>query len=248
MILELDVGNSRIKWRQIEEAAATIISRGDVQGFAQLLEVPELSRKPAMVRMCSVRPGEVNQQLARWVEDSFGLQLHNAVVRSSCGGVSNQYADPGKLGIDRWLAMLAGFNRAGGGCVIIDGGTALTVDVIDAGGQHGGGYIVPGLALMRDSLVANTRISLSKKSSPASESLGHSTVEAVCNGTLVTLLALIERVTRSILSQDSRARVYFTGGDGDLLHKLSATQASEVVPGLVFDGLALACPYEPAGV
>lgn len=247
MILELDVGNSRIKWRQIEEADAAVISGGDVPDFAQLLEVPELFHKPVMVRMCSVRPGEVNAQLARWVEDSFDLELQNAVVSPSCGGVSNQYTDPGKLGIDRWLAMLAGFNRAGGSCVIIDAGTALTVDVIDAGGQHSGGYIVPGLALMRDSLVANTRITLLEESSPDSEFLGHSTDEAVCNGTLVTLLALIERVTRSILSQDSRARVYFTGGDADLLHKLSAIHASEVVPGLVFDGLAVACPYELSG-
>lgn len=244
MILELDVGNSRIKWRQIEEADAAVIACGDVPGFVELLAVPELIHKPLMARMCSVRPGEVNEQLAQWVEDSFGLELQNAAVSPSCGGVSNQYTDPGKLGIDRWLAMLAGFNRAGGSCVIIDGGTALTVDVISASGQHAGGYIVPGLALMRDSLESNTRIKLSENNPHASLSLGHSTDEAVCNGTLVTLLALIERVSLSILSQDSQARVYFTGGDADLLHRLSEIQASEVVPGLVFDGLAVACPYE----
>jgi type III pantothenate kinase len=243
MILELDVGNSRIKWRQIAEADARLIACGDVPGFVELLDVAELSRKPVMVRMCSVRGGEVNEQLGQWVEDKYGLELQHAVVSSSCGGVSNQYADPGRLGIDRWLAMLAAFNKARGSCVIIDAGTALTVDVISATGQHIGGYIVPGLSLMRDSLTANTRIRLSEAGSSASLSLGHSTDAAVFNGTLVTLLALIQRVSQSILSEDPQTKVYFTGGDADLLHSLSAIDSSERVPGLVFDGLAVACPY-----
>lgn len=246
MILELDVGNSRIKWRQISEIDAAVISNGDAPGLAELLAIPELSQKPVMARMCSVRIGGVNEQLAHWIEDSFGLSAQIAAVSSSCAGVSNQYADPARLGVDRWLAMLAGFNRAEGPCVIIDGGTALTVDVVSASGEHEGGYIVPGLALMRDSLQSNTGIRLAGKAWPDSLPLGHSTDDAVGNGTLVSILALIERVSQSVLSQDSQAKVYFTGGDAVLLHSLVAIPSSEVVPELVFDGLALACPYEPS--
>lgn len=244
MILELDVGNSRIKWRQITAADAAVICSGDVAEFAELLEVPELSHKPVMARMCSVRPGEVDQQLALWLEASFGLELQIATVSPVCAGVSNHYVEPAKLGIDRWLAMLSGFNRAAGACVIIDSGTALTVDVISADGQHSGGYIVPGLALMRGSLEDNTGISLSGNSSAASLSLGHSTDAAVCNGTLLTLIALIQRVSQSTLSEEPKAKVYFTGGDADLLHRLAAIDSSEVVTSLVFDGLALACPCD----
>ncbi|PCJ26440.1 MAG: pantothenate kinase [SAR86 cluster bacterium] len=247
MILELDIGNSRIKWRQISVPDASLIASGNVTDFAELLTQSELSQIPHMVRVCSVRAGEINSQLETWVRESFDLNIQTAVVSSICGGVSNQYADPSRLGIDRWLAMLAGFRKAGGACVVIDGGTALTIDVISTAGQHQGGYIVPGLALMQSALESNTRISLSQNPLPALESLGNSTDEAVLNGTLVAVLALIERVSLELTSsQGSQIRVFFTGGDAGLLHALSKIDSGEVIDSLVFDGLAIACPYDNA--
>ena len=244
MILELDVGNTRIKWRQISASDGACIAAGVVSDAEELLAVTELRQVPLMVRMCSVRGGDLNQQLQQWSADSYGLEIQTALVSASCGGVSNQYADPARLGIDRWLAMLAAFKRAAGPCVVIDGGTAFTVDVLNSHGQHRGGYIVPGLALMRGALEANTRIRLSEDNPEASRELGHSTDDAVRNGTLSALLALIARVAQSVSGPKSQAKLYFTGGDAELLHELAAIESSEVVPSLVFDGLGIACPFE----
>ena len=147
------------------------------------------------------------------------------------------------MGIDRWLAMLAAYQRGSTTCVIVDGGTALTVDVVDADGRHVGGYIVPGIGLMSNSLVANTSIRLTEQPLESTVALGHSTDEAVYNGCLSALISLIQGVVRLMSEQDAGVKLYLTGGDAPLLEANLKLKNMELVPGLVLDGLAAACPF-----
>ncbi|MDP1069535.1 type III pantothenate kinase, partial [Klebsiella pneumoniae] len=62
----------------------------------------------------------------------------------------------GRMGVDRWLAMLAAWQRVGQSCWVVDCGSAITLDLLDAEGRHQGGYILPGLRLMQQSLLGNT--------------------------------------------------------------------------------------------
>ncbi len=243
MILELDVGNSRIKWRQIRHESLELINEGFVLKFPDLRMLPELQCSVKMVRICSVRGAEVNTQLKDWVNASYGLDLQLAEVTQSCGGVTNQYKEVSRLGIDRWLALLAAYKRTAGACVVIDAGTAFTIDLLDMKGLHLGGYILPGLKLMRSSLESTTAIRLTPDYIGRPQTTGHSTDQAVSNGTLTALLAMICQLMNSIHSQQVATKVYFTGGDAELLHTHAAIEGSEVVPGLVFEGLAVACPY-----
>ena len=243
MILELDVGNSRIKWRLLAADDLSVTGVGHVSGFDELQQVPELEVTISMARMCSVRGGDINKELKDWVRSKHGLDLLQAAVIQSCGGVTNQYADVSRLGIDRWLAMLAAYRRAGGACMIIDSGTAFTIDVLDAQGLHMGGYIIPGLKLMRSSLESSTSIRLSDNYSAYSQSLGHSTDEAVFNGTVAVLLATIKKLRESV----GAVEIYFAGGDAALLHGLAGLDRSEVVTSLVLDGLDIACPEPDNG-
>ena len=242
MILELDVGNSRIKWRLLAEDDLAVVKAGHVPGFDELQLVTELDAAITLARMCSVRGGDVNKRLEDWVQAKHSIALVQASVSQSCGGVTNQYANVSRLGIDRWLAMLAAYRRAGGACMIIDSGTALTIDVVDAQGLHLGGYIIPGLRLMHSSLEANTAIRLSDNYSTYSESLGHSTDEAVFNGTVTALLATVRQQSAS-LAKAGDVEIYFAGGDAELLHGLVGLDRSEIVTSLVFDGLDVACPH-----
>ena len=242
MILELDVGNSRIKWRLLAEDDLAVVKAGHVPGFDELQLVTELDAAITLARMCSVRGGDVNKRLEDWVRAKHSIALAQASVTQSCGGVTNQYANVSRLGIDRWLAMLAAYRRAGGACMIIDSGTALTIDVVDAQGLHLGGYIIPGLRLMHSSLEANTAIRLSDNYSTYSESLGHSTDEAVFNGTVTALLATVRQQSAS-LAKAGDVEIYFAGGDAELLHGLVGLDRSEIVTSLVFDGLDVACPH-----
>lgn len=244
MILELDVGNSRIKWRLLAADTMTVSAAGHVPGFSELQEVGELDAPITLARMCSVRSGEVNAQIGDWIASRYGVELQRAVVTQSCGGVTNQYVDVSRLGIDRWLAMLAAYKRCGGACVIVDAGTAFTVDLLDAQGLHLGGYILPGLSLMRSSLESTTAIRLTPGFQGRAETTGHSTDAAVANGTLTALLALVTQVMNSDGMRQLGAKLYFTGGDAELCSVHAAIEGSEVVPSLVFDGLDVACPRD----
>lgn len=239
MILELDVGNSRIKWRLVAARTLAVSGEGHVPGLAELQRVPELATTIEFARMCSVRSTQANLAIADWIRESFGVELQQAAVARSCGGVTNQYADVSRLGIDRWLAMLAAYNRAGGACMVIDSGTAFTLDIVDAQGLHLGGYIIPGLQLMRSSLEKNTAIRLSEDYASLSREPGLSTDEAVFNGTVSALLAVIDQQSRNL---EGEAKIYFAGGDASVLHALAGIEGSEIVLSLVFEGLNLACP------
>ena len=125
--------------------------------------------------------------------------------------------------------------------MVVDSGTAFTIDVVDAEGIHQGGYIIPGLNLMRSSLESTTSIRLRENYAAYSEDLGHSTDEAVFNGTVTALLATI-RQQFEILRLGGAVKTYFAGGDAQLLHGLAGLDGSEIVSSLVFDGLDVVCP------
>lgn len=243
MILELDIGNTRIKWRLLDAMSGKHTELAFAQGQADLFEALLSIARPDMVRMSSVRGGEANDSIEQWVNKTWSLPVHIARVIKSCGGVQNQYRDQTRLGVDRWLAMLAAYQLAAGACVIIDSGTAFTIDVIDKNGLHLGGYITPGLQLMRNSLEQNTSIRLSVHKEPDTLALGNSTDSAVRNGTLAAQVSLINTVVTEVLQSESTVRVYFAGGDAELLAAKSKAHNFEIAPSLVLEGLAIACPF-----
>lgn len=243
MILELDIGNSRIKWRLLDEQTGATSGLAFAQDQAALFSELRKLSAPLMVRISSVRGGAVNDAIEQWVDAQWSLPVHIARVNQAVGGVSHQYADQTRLGVDRWLAMLAAVQVAKTACVIIDSGTAITIDVVDKRGLHLGGYITPGLQLMRNSLEQNTGIRLSKLVSPVSIALGNSTDTAVLNGTLAVQVSLINRVVAETLELDTNTRIFFAGGDAELLAARSNVKEFNIAPSLVLDGLAIACPF-----
>jgi len=246
MILELDVGNSRVKWRMLDAESGTnspvAFARDHEELFSTVSAALHDKAAPQMVRMCSVRGGAINDAIEQWVDSQWSLPVHIARVSPMCGGVRHQYRDQTRLGVDRWLAMLAAYQLAAGACIIIDSGTAFTIDVLSGDGLHMGGYIVPGLELMRGSLEQNTRIRLSPPTGPESLQLGNSTESAVRNGTLAAQVSLIDRVIQESRQTTELSAIYFAGGDAELLAAHSIATDFAILPTLVLDGLAIACP------
>lgn len=246
MILELDIGNSRIKWRAFDPKKGTASKKGEVAGL-QDLETNLLGFRPEAVRFCSVRDKTFAGSICKWSERAWGIEPQEAVVERSCAGVTNHYEDLSRLGIDRWLAMVAAYQLANGSSVIVDGGTALTLDILAKDGQHQGGYILPGLELMATSLEANTGIHLSEELYIASPAPGHSTEEAVINGNLAALLSLVKEVLQSVSEQNPGVKLFLSGGDAELLDQHILFDNKEVVSSLVLDGLAIVCPINAEG-
>ncbi len=243
MILEIDAGNTSLKWRWRGAAA------NSVREPAQLHAALAGGRTPDEVLICNVRGAEFAGELVAWTRREWGLPARFAKVARECGGVRIQYADPARLGADRWLAMLAGFRMSRGmGCLIVDSGTALTIDAVDAGGLHLGGYIMPGLASLRAAPLRNTAIRLPPADSAgdgggkASVELGNDTAAALGNGALFMLCSTVRAaIARFRRGGNDAARLILTGGDAPLLQRQLGLDEAAVAPELVLDGLAIGC-------
>ncbi len=222
-----------------------MLARGRVNNLAEL-DIPR-GEPIDTVRVASVAGEEREGELTRWCLENLGVAPLFARSSSFCAGVSNAYEEPGRLGVDRWLAVIAAFHCHPEGALVVDAGTALTIDLVDARGQHLGGYILPGLNLMQQSLRQDTaRIRYNEASAPALEP-GRSTAEAVANGAALAAAASVAAAraqARERLGHSSAALL--TGGDAPLLMRLLDEKAEgfEYSPDLVLDGLVLACPEQ----
>src|SRR3546814_12909783 len=109
--------------------------------------------------------------------------------------VSNGYDYFGRLWLDRWLALLGGFHLASGACLVLDFGTAVTADFVAADGEHLGGFICPGMPLMRNQLRTHTRRirydDMAAERAHESLTPGRSTVEAVERGCMLMLRGFV---------------------------------------------------------
>lgn len=141
MILELDCGNSFIKWRVLESSDASVRAEGiagsDIALIDSLVALPGLLL--TRCRLVSVRALEETDKLIAALVGAFGVAVSCATSAREMSGVRNGYEDFQRLGMDRWLAMLGAFKLASGACLVLDFGTAATADFIGPDGEHLGG-------------------------------------------------------------------------------------------------------------
>lgn len=247
MILELDCGNSFIKWRVIDRPGQVLVAGGVVDSDDELIAA--LQRVDAVrllgCRLVSVRSDAETSALVERLESAFVLNVQCAVPMQELAGVRNGYDDYSRLGLDRWLALVGAYRLCGGACVVLDLGTAVTSDFVSADGEHLGGFICPGVPLMRNQLRTHTR-RIRYDDAAAQEALlslepGRSTVEAVERGCALMLRGFV--LTQLELARERWGEgftVYLTGGDALLVREM-LPQAKHVSD-LVFVGLAAACP------
>lgn len=249
MFLEIDIGNTRIKWRlrektQIIDSQSSLTAGiSDVGGLDKLFERVVLSSVEG-IYIGSVVPS-CQALLIDWCAKRFQCKPVFVEVVKRHGSVVNGYRDVSQMGVDRWLAILAAFKRAKQSCVIVDAGSAVTVDLLMADGVHCGGYIVPGLSLMNDALFRNTgRVKIAVDDYPSAPKAGGSTKEAVVSGLPLMLLGLVRQALLEIEAAGALTpKIIVTGGDGWYLANLlvvNGFQRVESVPELVLDGLQLA--------
>ncbi|MBD9603288.1 pantothenate kinase [Pseudomonas sp. PDM10] len=247
MILELDCGNSFIKWRVLGADVRRVVGEGVVDSDLALLESLKALKGLALkfCRLVSVRTAEETSALISLLTEAFGVSVVCAAPSREMSGVRNGYEEFERLGLDRWLAMLGGFHLASGACLVLDFGTAVTADFISRNGEHLGGFICPGMPLMRNQLRTHTRRirygDLAAERALESLVPGRTTVEAVERGCSLMLRGFVLtqlELARSYWGDDFV--VFLTGGDADLVSGI--VPEARVVPDLVFVGLAMACP------
>ena len=246
MILELDCGNSFLKWRVISDTDGSLVANGIAGQAADLVQellgqgIEEIAR----CRLVSVRGDSETSALIEVLSDALGVEVLKVCPARSVAGVVNGYRDGDRLGLDRWLAIIAAYDMCQGSCLVIDLGTAITIDLVACGGVHLGGYIAPGIGLLRGQLFVHTR-RIQYDSAESSVALGdvtpgRSTAEGVERGCLIMLRSYVASqigFAGDQLGEDFT--IYVTGGDAALVADLPGVRC---VPDLVFRGLAIACP------
>lgn len=247
MLLLIDIGNSRIKWttmargkRRPSASAERPLREQDLAACAAQLW-GEL-KAPRRILVSNVAGADFAAAFGEWCMTQWQVQAEFVTARAQGYGVSNAYNVPERLGPDRWTALVAARRRSAGAVCIIDAGTALTLDVLAAGGAHQGGLIIPGLEMMRRALLERTGAILPAAAAPARGPitlLARDTRDGVEGGTLYALVAIIDRVVADIGAElGERPLCLISGGNaGDLLPLLAGDY--DHVPDLVLEGLAL---------
>jgi type III pantothenate kinase len=240
MELLVDLGNRRLKWCWLRDGALSPIER--LQHGPEACS-PELglrwaaARRPQRVLLSSVAGPVIEAGVVELVHTLWGLVPVRLVASASAMGVHNAYPEPTRLGSDRWAALLGAWARGLAPCVIVDAGTAVTVDVLDVSGQHLGGAIFSGLGLSRSALGGGTH-QLPLVDGDTDVLLGRSTDESIRLGTREALIGAVDRLVARVKGTGTHFRLVLSGGDAGVLFNALQAHAPVLCDDLVFAGLA----------
>ena len=242
--LLLDAGNTRLKWGLAEN--------GEVHRTGSITQ--ENIRTKGLAALTTRLPTRIDAALASNVAGpTFATRLAG-VVGAHCGcelrfaqteraafGVSNSYKQPRRMGVDRWVAMIGAWAEMRSSCLVVDVGTAVTIDALDDNGCHLGGQILPGLVLMADALAQQTSDIPATKPAAAGiydgvSMFANNTRGAVESGALSAVTGAVERAIRTLRSNDCDATVVLTGGDASRI-LAALDEPSLHRPNLVLQGL-----------
>ena len=238
MYLLIDAGNTNIKFTLFDGGTFNSIH---FDALKNLEPLPEFAVLSSVAKQTAVQP------ILDWLR-AKQITFHIVKVETTAFGVQCAYSNTQNLGVDRWLAILgANAEWPNQNLVVVDAGTAMTVDVItptQSGAAHLGGWIIPGLSLMQDS-ICQLAPGVFSDSNIKPEHLGTDTPSALYHGCLHALVGAVHQAL-SLLENQTEVIVVITGGDSEVLAAMLQQQSVPVVQdkNIVFKGLSLFLPKE----
>lgn len=234
-MLLLDVGNSRCKWARIENGVWT--HRGVVGNteFLALQRSFEQLSPPSRIIISNVG-GEALAQRLRSVCSMWPAQAEFVLARKEQCGIKNTYENPSKLGSDRWAALIAAWQRLGHAGLVVNCGTATTVDALSDAGEFLGGLIIPGITLMQQSLSRDTAQLQAEEG--CLQNFPRNTADAIHSGIIQATLGAIEHQGTSLknLCTNKIVTCILSGGAADKI-EAHLGMSAERVDNLVLEGL-----------
>ena len=255
--LELDIGNSFCKWRLLQNQKAldegkivtkeleniTIDNEGVkpclsadsktwllTQGSFTNIENHQLDG----VYICSVASDHCNKVLKQIARELWKHEPNVFKTQHHTAGVKNSYQDPSKMGADRWLVSISAVHKYPNRCLyVVDCGSAINIEILSQNAEHLGGYIIPGIGMMQNTLLKNTA-KVSKAIPELRLGPGKETGSNVANGSLFTAVAVIEKLQRK--AEQEKGFVLLTGGDAVVLKNYLDMHNVKYIPDLVMDG------------
>jgi type III pantothenate kinase len=256
MKLLIDAGNTRIKWALVE---GDDWLRNGALPVGQASELPGLfadSPDILQIWVSNVAGDGIAQHLLN-IRTGLSVPVHFIAAQEMQCGVRNGYAAAAQLGCDRWAALIAAWHLTKRNCLVVNCGTAITIDALSAQGEFLGGLIVPGIELMQRSLISATDRLKSGQLKPGQGKYAPfpaSTADALFSGAIQAGCGAIQR--QHALLGDESAPVVLSGGTAEALREhlgftpAAATRAAyhsrphlnlplRIVDNLVLQGLLL---------
>lgn len=243
----IDMGNTRLKWVIARDGHILegTVGRGEATSFFSAFE--DLAEKPKQLLLSSVAAKAATSEFVSQCEKRLGLKVTRLNAEKECAGIVSGYVDPTTLGVDRWLAIIGAAHCHGMPVVVMDLGTATTLDAVDGRGRHLGGLILPGPALMLESLAGATAMQVPDRFKSAAELPGQtrmpgvaparSTSSAIQEGVFAAQIGALNQFIRNVsMELGTEPKLVLTGGAAEgILGRLENAPVFD--PWLVFKGM-----------
>ena len=242
-VFVIDAGNSAVKWASSNsEGLSVMLSLSYPENITADFLIDEWKSldKPINVIASCVASETIWQALTKACDELWDIEIRRVTSLEKGYGLTNAYDKASDLGGDRWCAMLGVLHATDSAFIVVDIGSAITIDMVDESGQHMGGHILPGLKMMKQSLglqTAQVNVAMDQNLTP-SLSLGNTTAECVASGIYLSAVKLIEAVFEKESKQVKRLECYLTGGDAKLIADLLSFKCV-IMPDAVLRGLAV---------
>lgn len=230
-----DLGNTRLKYAVLNAVGTVGDGIAIAHDNADAADAADALPSGRVAYLSSVAGNELTVDLLDRLTARF-QRISMARTQVAFAGVRIAYARPERLGVDRFLALLAAHHRGQGACLVVGVGTALTIDLLDGSGCHLGGRIAPSPGLMR--VILQQRIAQLPALGGNYIEFADDTDDALASGCEGAALALVERSQQQAQARLGEApTVLLHGGAADALRMhLPDAQAA---PALVLEGLAI---------
>lgn len=236
MLALLDIGNSRVKYCLLQDGERSpqhaVLNKMISNNF-----LTENFANVDKIIVSSVGHKKLTDTISAWC-DANKVAYQQIFSELKKNTVTSGYENPNQLGVDRWLALVGAANLyPNKNLLIIDAGTATTIDFLTATGQHQGGWILAGIKMLISSVLADTNQVTANLVEKESLDFGINTSENVHNAAWAATVGAINLAISKIQKQGFVLnKIIITGGNGHLLASV-IPQKTTVLTELVFDGL-----------
>lgn len=236
MIILIDIGNTRAKYCTInksEKGKITVIENQFLSG--NYLNDNFIGARKIII--ASVSHIKMVEDIKQWCRNN-NIIFQEVTSEKTKRKVKSGYSVPNQLGVDRWLSIIGTVQLyPNKNVLIIDAGTATTVDFVNANGEHQGGWILAGISLLIQSVLSKTANVKIEDTNTDNLLFGVNTTENVNNAawaaTVGTIIVAVEQLKLKGYNLDE---IILTGGNAVKLSE-HLSYKSRVIDDLIFTGL-----------
>ncbi|MCW8988759.1 MAG: type III pantothenate kinase [Gammaproteobacteria bacterium] len=249
-ILLVDIGNTSVKWAlKNSDNLLEMLQQQYPHNASKVFFIDCLANidKPDKVIVTCVASTGIWTAFEASILALWGIKPERVVAKAKGYGLINGYVKPAELGSDRWCVLIGAYHASDSNIIVIDCGSAITIDIVNRTGKHLGGYIVPGLRMMKQSLGLHTAQIEVNNQAVAEHSVAPARTTSGCVDAGVNLAAvsMIEAIITQQSALSSDLKCFITGGDAGLVAEHLTTECVNI-KNLVIRGLAFIAESDQA--